>query len=143
LKFIVFRLGEHYLGLPIAVVLRIIGCPPVTHSSAPGIGFVEIDQQTITVVNLHQRIFPQSNSDTLQKRFLILTQTRQGELCGIPVDAPPALVEIPLQSIRPLPPSFRQNDPLGIASHMATIPQAEESLQIFLLGMSNPLPSQT
>jgi hypothetical protein len=97
---------------------------------------VDLGQQTATIINLHQRLAPQNSSNsTIQKRFLILTQTYQHELCGIPIETPPTMLDLPLDKIQPLPSSYRQGDALGsLASHVAVLPESEGSHKIFLLG---------
>jgi chemotaxis signal transduction protein len=143
LKVLVFEMADHFFALPIDVIFKVINCPPITNTAQRGLGIADFEEQTVTVVNLAQRLSPQSrDTQTLQKRFLILTQTRQGELCGIPIDKSPALIELPLENIRPLPLSYRQMNPLSIATHIAVLPESEGSLKIFLLGMAERTPIQ-
>ena len=137
LRVILFRIHQIQLALPISVVLKVISCPPVTPSAQAGLGLIDLGDQTITVVSLFHRLCPQDQPDTLQRRFVILTQTQIGELCGLLVDTPPNLLEIPLDKVRPLPSTYRQTDPIGmVSSHVAVLPQEDqEPMQIFLLGM--------
>ncbi len=101
------------------------------------------DQLVQSTQSVTSRFDPQPNLMTslhdqpLKQAFLILTQTRQGELCGIPVASPPAWIEIPKQAIRELPPSYRNTHPLGIASHVTILPRSNESIEIFILGLQN------
>ncbi len=142
LKVIVFPVASYWLALPINAVLKVILSPPITttaDSDRHGLGMVDVDRQTVTVINLHQHLKPSTGPQPLHRRFLILTQTRQGELCGIPVDAPPVLMELSLEAIRPLPATYRQSDPLGMASHMALLQEEEGERQIYLLGMQKLL----
>ncbi len=137
LRVILFSIHQIQLALPISVVLKVISCPPVTPSAQEGLGLIDLGDQTITVVSLFHRLCPQDQPHTLQRRFVILTQTQMGEICGLLVDTPPNLLEIPLDKVRPLPSTYRQTDPLGmVSSHVAVLPQEDqEPLQIFLLGM--------
>ncbi|MDJ0635968.1 MAG: chemotaxis protein CheW [Xenococcaceae cyanobacterium MO_188.B29] len=137
LKVLVFEMANHFFALPISVIFKVINCPSVTNSADSSLGIADFEGQTVTVVNLAQKLLPQnSTTESLPKRFLILSQTRQGELCGIPISKPPALLELPVDNIRPLPLSARQIDSLSIATHVATLPKAEGDLKVFLLGMA-------
>ena len=135
LKVLVFEMANHFFALPISVIFKVIDCPPITDTTDSSLGITDFEGQAVTVVNLAQKLFPQNSApQRMQKRFLILIQTRQGELCGILIDNSPALIELPMDNIRPLPLSARQVNPLSIATHVAILPKAEGSLQIFLLG---------
>ena len=134
LKVLVFEMVNHFFALPINVVFKVINCPSVSNTTDSSLGIADFEGQTVTVVNLAQKLSPQNSAtQQMQKRFLILSQTRQGELCGIPIDKSPALIELPMDNIRPLPLSARQVNP---ATHVAIVPKPEGSLKIFLLGMA-------
>ena len=138
LKVLVFEISDYLFALPIGVIFKVINCPPITYTAERGLGIADFGEYTVTVVNLAQRLSPQSEDvQTLNNRFLILTQTRQGELCGIAVNKSPSLIELPLENIRPLPLSYRQMNPLNIATHITVLPESEESRKVFLLGMGN------
>ncbi len=135
LKVLVFEMANHFFALPISVIFKVINCPPITDTTDSSLGITDFEGETVTVVNLAQKLSPQNSATgRMQKRFLILSQTRQGELCGIPIDNSPALIELPMDNIRPLPLSARQVSPLSIATHVAILPKSEGSLKIFLLG---------
>ena len=137
LKVLVFEMANHFFALPLNVIFKVINCPPISETSDRSLGITDFEGQTVTVVNLDQQLSsPNAERGQIQKRFLILSQTRQGELCGIPIDKSPALIELPQDSIRPLPLSARQINPLSLATHVATLPKAEGSIKIFLLGMA-------
>jgi len=137
LKVLVFEMANHFFALSISAIFKVINCPPVTDTTDSSLGITDFEGQTVTVVNLAQKLSPQNSAtQRMQKRFLIVILTRQGELCGIPIDNSPALIELPMDSIRPLPLSVRQVNPLSIATHVAILPKSEGSLKIFLLGGS-------
>ncbi len=141
LKLLVFEMADRFFALPLDVIFKVIDCPPITNTAQRGLGIADFEDQTITVVNLAQRLSPQSmDTQTLEKRFLILTQTRHGELCGIPIDRSPTLIEVPMEKIRRLPSSYHQMNPLSIATHLAVLPESEGSVKIFLLGMADRTP---
>lgn len=138
LKVLVFEMANHFFAFPLTVIFKVINCPPITDITDSSLGIADFEGQPVTIVNLAQKLSPQNlTTQQMQKRFLILSQTRRGELCGIPIDKSPALIELPMDNIRPLPLSARQvNNPLSIATHVAILPKSEGSLKIFLLGMA-------
>ncbi len=88
----------------------------------------------VTVLDIHRRLFKTSRTnENVQPGYLVVIQNTQGELYGIPVEIVPALMDVPLSTVRVLPESFRHADTLGIASHVAVIPQSEAPLTLFLL----------
>ena len=136
LKVLVFEMANYFFALPIKVVFKVINCPPITENRYDSLAIADFEGKTVTVVNLAQKLSSQNSAPKqMQKRFLILSQTRQGELCGIPIDKSPTLIELPKDNIHPLPSSARQIKPLSIATHVAILPKPEGSIKIFLLGM--------
>lgn len=138
-RVIIFSLGvntssvsEDYLfALPVGAVLKVIVCPPIQGVVESGIGMVDLGSKTVTVVDLRQNLPANlqgqdkgSLSGFKSSRFLILLQTQNGE-CGIPIEQPPALTDIPLTTIRSVPLSYRQATGLSFASHMAILPEAQ------------------
>ena len=139
LKVLVFEMANHFFALSISNIFKVINCPPITDTTDSSIGITDFEGQTVTVVNLAQKLSPHNSATRrMQKRFLILSSTRQGELCGIPIDNSPALIELPMDNIRPLPLSARQVNPFSIATHVAILPKPEGSIKIFLLGVPTP-----
>lgn len=149
LRVIVFAIADYLFALPAGAVLKVINCPPISSTVESGIGMADLGAQTITILDLRQKIFPQPLEGQVHQdcslvptfqRFLLVTQTRTGEICGIPVDKPPTLIDIPLETVRPVPWSYRQVA-LSFASHMAVLPggKPEETIKVFLLGMSQIL----
>ncbi len=138
LKVLVFEMKNYFLALPLTVIFKVINCPPITDTTDSSLGIVDFEGQPVTVVNLAQKLSPQSlTTQKLQQRFLILSQTRRGELCGIPIDKSPALIELPMDNISSLPMAARQVYPANIATHVAILPKPEGSVKIFLLGMAD------
>lgn len=138
LRVIVFEIANHLFALPVGAVLKVITCPSLSTPIKNGIGMLEVGDQTVTVVDLSHKFVEESDCQGLlpKRRFLILIQTRTGELCGIPVDNAPAITDIPLATIRPVPLSIRLVQ-LAFASHMAILPETQDSSakKIFLLGI--------
>jgi purine-binding chemotaxis protein CheW len=132
-KFIVFKIADYLLALPIGDVLKVINCSAVADQGLKTMGVVQIGQHLIRVLNLHQQLSPGS-SPQLQ-RFLVITRTPQGELCGFPVDEPPNLMELPPEMLQSLPPSSNQSGVLAMVSQAAIISQGKVTTTIFLLDL--------
>ncbi|WP_257209609.1 chemotaxis protein CheW, partial [Nostoc linckia] len=150
LRVVVFAIADYLFALPVGAVLKVIACPPISSTVESGIGMVDLGAQTITIVDLRQKFISQLQAQQTHQvlsavetpgRFLLLTQTRTGEICGIPVDKPPALIDIPLEAVRPVPWSYRQVAELNFVSHMAvlSVTPNEEPLKVLLLGMNQIL----
>jgi purine-binding chemotaxis protein CheW len=133
-KFLLFTLGQLHLALPIAQVVRILNYAPVHGSGTTATGLVHLEDRSVTVIDLGQRLLHRSQSPSaLTKSFLILAQTSRGEEFAIVVPSPPTLMDVAVEHIRVLPASYRQNDTLNCASHVMVIPQLGQSLTVFLL----------
>lgn len=145
LKGIAFQVSTYWFALPIEAILKIIPCPPMDSPIKDCLGLVEWEKQTITVIDLSQKISAEreTNNSLESKKssnsFLILTQTQSAELCGFLTTQEPTLIEIPLVNIRSIPSSYRQVADLSIISKMAILEQTETSqkLNILLLGEWN------
>ncbi len=137
-KFIVFKITDYLLALPISDVLKVVNSPSINSKGLTTMGVVQLGQHMIKVLDLH---LPQLGASDLteltrNQSFLVITRDRQGELCGILVDEPPNLLELPLEMMRSLPKSERHSQPLfEMVSHAAVVSQDEVTTTIFLLDM--------
>ncbi len=135
---IIFPIHNYLFALPIQAVLKIISCPPIDSPIENCIGLVEWEGQTITIVDLHQKLTLGLESTLASEhRFLILTKTKNGELCGFLTEQSPTLIDIPLNDIHSVPLSYREVAELGFVSHMAILSNTEttKTFKVFLLGM--------
>lgn len=114
LRVIVFTLGDYYFALPINAILQVTETPSEITQHFEGLGLVMLENKSIMLLNLHSQLSYQTESSR-QGEFLILTQTRQGDLCGIPVDALPNMMELSADLVQPLPKAYRQTNLYGIA----------------------------
>ncbi|MEM9276880.1 MAG: chemotaxis protein CheW, partial [Cyanobacteria bacterium P01_F01_bin.143] len=91
--------------------------------------------QEVTTVDLHHKIFKVSQSEfSAEEGYFIITKNTTGDSLGIRVLHTPTLLDVPFSNIRILPLSYRHADTLEIASHVAIIPQEDETSQtIFIL----------
>ncbi|WP_218079504.1 chemotaxis protein CheW [Anthocerotibacter panamensis] len=131
LKLVVFPIQQVNLALRIEHVQRVIPCPEVLNTGGTAVGIITLADRAVPVLDLHQRLYP-AHPETAPTH-LVLAQTQGGEDYGIPVTETPTLLEVSLEYIRTLPPSYRRSTTLGLASHVAVVPQEHGSLTIFLL----------
>ena len=141
LKVVVFGINNLNFGLRIETVYKVLHQTPVYSSGLNSVGIAHIGDREITVVDLHRRLFQSSmTNQTQQGVYLIVVQNTDGELYGIPVEAAPALMDVPFSTIRALPESYRHADTLGIASSVAVIPQTDGTpLTLFLVDVEQIL----
>ncbi|PSO50451.1 MAG: hypothetical protein BRC33_03175 [Cyanobacteria bacterium SW_9_44_58] len=122
LRVIVFEVGDYWFALPINAILQVTTSPPELSRHLAGLGLVMLENQSIMLLNLHEKLSSQQDSKPdIQGEFLILTQTRQEELCGIPIDVLPNMMELPIDEIQPLPKAYRQTNLYGVARFVAFI----------------------
>ena len=157
-KAIVFRVLDYYFALPPEAIIKIIPCPEITSPIRDGLGLVEWDRQTITIIDLADKLQIERSSDERSvERFLILTQTTSAELCGFLIEQSPMLIDLPWDSIRSVPSSYRQVAEFNVIEQMAILPrstihfserklsviensldsESTKTLKIFLLGEWN------
>ncbi len=136
-KFIVFKIADYLLGLPIGNVLKVVNCFSTENSRLKTMGIVQLGHHMIRIVDFYQPLVS-GNLPPLpnEQSFLVITRDSQGELCGILVDEPPNLVELPLDMIRSPPKSDRQSSIFQMITHAAVLSQQEATTTIFLLDMN-------
>ena len=73
LKVLVFEIANYFFALPLAVIFKVINCPPITDTTDSNLGIVDFEGQPLTVVNLAEKLYPQNlTTQKLQKRFILL-----------------------------------------------------------------------
>ena len=134
LKVIVFTLGDYYFALPINAILQVTETPSEMTQHFDGLGLVMLENKSIMLLNLHSQLAYQAQP-LKQGEFLILTQTREGELCGLPVDALPNMMELATDLVQPLPKAYRQTNLYGLAPFVTFVQLEgkEEKEAIYLL----------
>jgi chemotaxis signal transduction protein len=133
-------MSQYLFAMPVEAVEKAIVYPRDRSPLKDGIGMINLNGQMLTIVDLRQKfttIDPHQDSS----KFLILFHTQSGELCGLPVQDAPVLMDISLSTIQPLPLAYREVNQLSFVSHMASVPQEDdrEPLQILLLGLERML----
>jgi purine-binding chemotaxis protein CheW len=133
-KLLVFALGTLNLALPLERVEKILNATAIHSSGTTATGIVHLEGRSVTVLDLHRRLFSVSQPSLIQGRqFLILAKNSTKESFALLVNETPKLMDVPLAQIRILPDSYRQNDTLFCATHVAIVQQKEQSLTVFLL----------
>ena len=139
-RFIVFQVLDYCWALPIEAVLRVVNCSLGPNRELISMGVIQIGRHVIRALDLHQRLnsgyLPQLPGDS---PFLVITRTAEAELCGIPVDEPPDLIEVSSELIRSLPLSSPQVGLLEMASGVVVRPQAANPQTVFLLDIQRAL----
>lgn len=142
IKLLVFTIKNLHAGLHIDTVQKVVNYSTVYSSGLNDYGVVNLDNQEVTVIDLHKRLFntPQSLSET-GKKYLLLAQNTVAETFAILITETPSLYDISLDNIRALPASYRQADTLKIASHVTVISQENQpDLTIFILDPDELVP---
>ncbi|MEM1425075.1 MAG: chemotaxis protein CheW [Cyanobacteria bacterium P01_H01_bin.130] len=137
-RVIAFGIGTYTFALPMGAIARVIHCPPLENPGLGRTGLIHLEQQVIRILDLHdlaadQGPVPEAAEEAAEEaaatqapRFLVIARRRDGELCGIPVDTPPDLLEVERSQVRPLPPSTHQDPILSLAPMIAVLPGSEE-----------------
>jgi len=133
-KFIVFKIADYFLALPMSDVLKVVNFP--VGSNLGSMGLVQLGRHMIRVLDLHQQL-GSSNISSLANNppFLLIIRNPQGELCGIAVDDTPNLIELPLEMMYAVPQSYGQSSIMEIVSHTVVLSEEEVTTTIFLLDL--------
>jgi len=123
IRVIVFTLGDYYFALPIHAIIQVTESPPELIQHLDGLGLVMLENQSIILLNLHKKLSPSANAVSKEVRgdFLVLTQTPNGELCGIPLDTLPNMMELSHDQVQPLPTAYRATNLYGLARFVSFV----------------------
>lgn len=133
-KFVIFAVGKLNLAFSVALVVKILPHTPTYGSGLSDTGLVNLEDRSLTVVDLHRRLFriPQPPTER-DRQYFILVKNRSGEEFCLLVNNAPMLVDVLPNQIRRLPDSYRQNDSLRCSSHVLLVEQKSEKFTVFLL----------
>lgn len=133
-KFLLFAVGKLNLALSVDPVVKILPHTPSSGSGLSEMGLVNLENRSLTLVDLHRRLFRVSQPPTNRNRqYFILVKNRSGEEFCLLVNNAPTLMDVLPNQIRQLPDSFRQNDSLRCASHVLLVEEKSEKFTVFLL----------
>jgi purine-binding chemotaxis protein CheW len=153
-KFIVFKIANYRLALPINKVLKIVSFSPEANRDLSTMGLVQLGRHTIKLLDFHQDLYGKSRNFTAlltgdsppeskKQQFLVIVRKSPGEFCGILVDEPPDLMEFPQEIIRTLPQSEKRGKGiLSMVSHAAIISQEKLTTTIFILDVQRVVDSE-
>lgn len=137
IKLLVFEIGKLTLALPILQVQKVVKQMEVYGSGLSHVNLTHFPEQEIAIVDLHQKLFGVSltQSDT---GYFIISKNIAGEPLGIVVSQAPTLIDVFLEQIRLLPDAYRRADTLAIASHVTVIPDRDDVTKtIFILDLTS------
>lgn len=130
-----------FLALHLTQVQQVLRMPEVYKGGQTSLGLAHFKEREAIVLDLHEKIYHCPNPEP--ERYLVVLATGDDRLFALPVVALPALVNLPTTELRPLPPDYREQDTLGIASHLATLTKGEQTQTIFLLDPERLFPARS
>jgi chemotaxis signal transduction protein len=122
IELVVFEIAEISFGIPMTKINRVI--------SNIFLGEDYTLTQDVEIVDLYQRL---TGIEIANFNAIAIFTGTDRQLYGIPIETVPILMTIPLDRIRTIPQDLRTKNPLGIASHIAMIANADLELTIFIL----------
>ncbi|MEN9224136.1 MAG: chemotaxis protein CheW [Thermostichus sp. HHBFW_bins_43] len=139
LRLIIFYVQERLLGLPLSMVSKVLRCPDGIQINSEGVGLLELrsgsSSQIILVVDLAHLFSQMHTPHPVQDPFMILIQSAQAEPCALPIRIMPALVDLPLADITPLPDPLRQDPTYRFVSHIATLSDMDPPQRLHIIGL--------
>ncbi|MDF5722904.1 MAG: chemotaxis protein CheW [Rhizonema sp. PD37] len=150
-KFIVFKIAYYRIALLINDVMKVVNCSSIAKKEILTLGLAHIGRHTIKVLDLHDYLDREiQNPMSLQANnlsqknategFLVIVRNLDRHFCGIWVDQPPDLLELPDEMMRSLPKSARQPKTLlDLVSHAAVLSRNGVTNTIFLLDVEQVL----
>ena len=138
IKLVVFSIGQLNVAFSINNIQKVINYTNVYSSGLTDMGITHLDNQEITVIDIHKRLYKQSLFlEENQEKFLVVAKNTNGEIFATIALETPSLIDVSVSNIRTLPESYRQADTLSIASHVIVIPQENKNLTVFLLDVDS------
>lgn len=137
IKLLVFEIGKLTLALPILQVQKVVKQIEVYGSGLSHVNLTHFPEQEIAIVDLHQKLFGVSLTQSESTGYFIISKNIVGEPLGIVVSQAPTLIDLSLEQIRLLPDAYRRADTLKIASHVTVIPDKNATKTIFILDLTS------
>jgi purine-binding chemotaxis protein CheW len=153
-QLIVFRIQQEQFALPIQVAHRVIPMGQIYGATrGSGVSLFHYQDQEILVIDVKRRIFgdePNQNllpgsstSQVLQQQpHLLIVQTVQSGLIGIPLDSLPTLRRVPMSAFAPLPPAYLVEGNVRCVNAVVVSTHEGES-PIFLLDLEQVFQSES
>jgi purine-binding chemotaxis protein CheW len=146
---IVFRLIDEGFALPIRAVQKVIPMGNIYGAHAgTGVGLTLYQDQELIVIDVGRRIFRgtplldssksamgQSSAlamtETTRAGYLLIVQSSQGKVVGLPIEQPPSLQRVPESAFAPLTSDYMAEGNIRCVS--ALIKQSNDGPPLFLL----------
>ena len=153
-QMIVFQIQHEWFALPIFAVKKVVPKSD-THGGYlnSGAGLTVYDGKELLVLDIGHQVFgnisnppssstaaPVSSDDDLSQGYLLIIQSRQGELVGLPVKSSPTVRRFSQSAIVPLPSNYAAR--VNIQCVSGLIVQDENQPILFLLNSDQLLHSQ-
>jgi chemotaxis signal transduction protein len=135
IKVVQFNIGNINFAIRVESVYKVLSGTNIFATEGNWVGVAHISDREVTVLDLQKRFF----QPYAEKGYIVIVQHTDGELYGLFVPTVPAIIDLPIASVRILPASFRQADALGIASHVAIREEGENTQTIFLLDLATTI----
>lgn len=137
--FVVWAIAAHQLALPIEAVLRVVPYPQRPNSDLGKMGFIQIENHMIKIIDLYQYIGSEKPPQFLDQPILMITSSPAAKLYGILACEPPTLMNFSRDMLQTLPKANHQPRLLDIVSHAVVTKQHETPDAVFLLDMRRVL----
>lgn len=156
-QLIVFRILQEWFALPIRVAYKVIPIGPVYGNPEGGVGLTHYQDRDVIVIDVQHRIFGEpvlaqlpaavENSAAAKTpvtaeavSHLLLLQSTQGELIGIPLYTFPCLRRVPESAFAAIPPLYLAEGKIRCVSALITV--AADEPPMFLLNLSQLIESK-
>ena len=134
-QLITFKLRQEWFALPIKSVQKVFPMGKVYGDpKGTGVSLTIYQDKELLVVDVGHRIFgetpspnpPETGENAIQ-RFLLIVQSSQGELIGLPIDSLPALRRVPESAFTPLPEAYISEANIRCVSSLMLQTQEDET----------------
>lgn len=155
-QLIVFRILQEWFALPIRAAYKVIPLGQVYGTHQGGLGLTRYQDRDVIVIDIQRRIFGEqphsplltatkspttSDAALSDQRHLLLIQSTQGELIGLPLDNFPCLRRVPESAFAPIPPMYLTEGRVRCVS--ALITTANDEPPAFLLNLTQLIENPT
>lgn len=153
-QLIVFQILQEWFALPIRAAYKVIPIGQVYGAHQGSIGLTQYQDQDVLVIDIQRRIFGEPISPPLlsaavdpataqpaspSQHYLLLIQSSQGELIGLPLHTFPSLRRVPESAFKPLPPMYLAEGKIRCVS--ALVAAKNDRPPAFLLNLSQLIES--
>ncbi|NEQ51577.1 MAG: chemotaxis protein CheW [Leptolyngbya sp. SIO3F4] len=136
IKLVTFKIASHWFALPMANVLKIVNCPSPSKGSVILFGVVQLGNHTIQLLDLYGTFGLGTNAKPpVQPQFLLVLRMHKKTLWGIVLEAPPDLIELPLDLLKSISVDQRFVPRKQWISHIAVVSEQTIKRTLLLLDL--------